>query len=109
MQGSRHRLRTRLTRLPDPDVTFALLAGSPSAGVALVALRPNDWCESPVALLEINVDERDVDPPRPASGSACHGSTRTSRQNATRPAISAAAGLGSGYDQAESAELCPST
>jgi GNAT superfamily N-acetyltransferase len=45
-------LAHRLQRLLAGDRTIAILAGAPSAGVALVTLRPNVWYEGPVALLD---------------------------------------------------------
>jgi GNAT superfamily N-acetyltransferase len=45
-------LAARLRDLLPGDSTFAILAGSPSLGVALVTLRPNVWYRGPVALLD---------------------------------------------------------
>lgn len=52
-------LAARLRRLLAGDSTFAILAGSPPVGVALVTVRPNVWYEGLVALL----DELYVVPP----------------------------------------------
>lgn len=45
-------LTDRLRRLLVGDNTFAILAGRPAVGVALVTLRPNVWYLGPVALLD---------------------------------------------------------
>lgn len=45
-------LAARLTQLLAGDAVVALLAGDPVAGVALMTLRPNVWCDGPVALLD---------------------------------------------------------
>lgn len=45
-------LARRLGHLLAGDRTWAMLAGDPAVGVALVTLRPNVWCEGPVALLD---------------------------------------------------------
>lgn len=45
-------LSDRLGRLLAGNMTFALLAGEPAVGVALVTLRPNVWYDAPVALLD---------------------------------------------------------
>jgi ribosomal protein S18 acetylase RimI-like enzyme len=45
-------LRPRLRTLLAANATFAVLAGAPAVGVALVTLRPNVWYEGPVALLD---------------------------------------------------------
>lgn len=45
-------IAARLRTLLSEDSTFALLAGDPSVGVALVTLRPNVWYDGPVALLD---------------------------------------------------------
>jgi GNAT superfamily N-acetyltransferase len=45
-------LAARLRRLLSRDTTFAIIAGEPAVGVALVTLRSNVWNESPVALLD---------------------------------------------------------
>jgi GNAT superfamily N-acetyltransferase len=45
-------LTTRLRRLLEDERTFAVLAGRPSLGVAIVTLRPNVWTDGPVALLD---------------------------------------------------------
>lgn len=45
-------LAPRLRTLLAADATFAILAGDPAVGVALVTLRPNVWYEGPVALLD---------------------------------------------------------
>jgi ribosomal protein S18 acetylase RimI-like enzyme len=45
-------IATRLARLLAADSTFALLAGQPAVGVALVTLRPNVWYEGSVAMLD---------------------------------------------------------
>jgi len=52
-------LAARLGDLLATDATFALLAGDPAVGVALVTLRPNVWHPGGVALL----DELYVEPP----------------------------------------------
>jgi GNAT superfamily N-acetyltransferase len=57
-------LAGRLTLLLDGPSTFAVLAGEPAVGVALVTLRPNVWNEGPVALL----DELYVAPDRRSQG-----------------------------------------
>lgn len=46
------KLAARLRELLAGDVTFALLAGTPAVGVALVTLRPNVWYAGRVALLD---------------------------------------------------------
>lgn len=45
-------LTDRLRRLLVGDNTFAILAGRPAVGVALITLRPNVWYPGPVALLD---------------------------------------------------------
>lgn len=45
-------LADRLRHLLLGDLTWALLAGEPAVGVALVTLRPNVWYDGPVALLD---------------------------------------------------------
>jgi GNAT superfamily N-acetyltransferase len=45
-------LTDRLRRLLDADRTFAVIAGEPTAGVALVTLRPNVWYDGKVAMLD---------------------------------------------------------
>jgi GNAT superfamily N-acetyltransferase len=45
-------LTTRLGTLLAGPETFAVLAGAPAVGVALVTTRPNVWYEGPVALLD---------------------------------------------------------
>lgn len=57
-------LAPRLRRLLAGDVTFAILAGTPAVGLALVTLRPNVWYDGQVALL----DELYVVPPRRGQG-----------------------------------------
>ena len=57
-------LAPRLRTLLAGDVTFALLAGTPAVGFALVTLRPNVWYDGLVALL----DELYVVPPRRGQG-----------------------------------------
>jgi GNAT superfamily N-acetyltransferase len=57
-------LAPRLRRLLAGDDTFAILAGTPAVGLALVTLRPNVWYAGRVALL----DELYVVPPRRSQG-----------------------------------------
>ena len=45
-------LAPRLRALLAGDDTFAILAGAPAVGIALVTLRPNVWYPGPVALLD---------------------------------------------------------
>jgi GNAT superfamily N-acetyltransferase len=45
-------LSGRLSRLLGEVSTFAILAGTPAVGVALVTVRPNVWYEGGVALLD---------------------------------------------------------
>src|SRR6478735_5734906 len=45
-------LAARLETLLSGPETFAILAGTPAVGVALVTTRPNVWYEGPVALLD---------------------------------------------------------
>ncbi len=45
-------LAERLSGLLAGSDTFAVLAGSPAVGAALVTLRPNVWYEGPVAVLD---------------------------------------------------------
>src|SRR5690606_10928741 len=45
-------LAARLRGLLAGDRTFAILAGTPAVGVALVTLRPNVWYDGEVALLD---------------------------------------------------------
>ena len=45
-------LASRLRDLLAGDDTFAILAGAPAVGIALVTLRPNVWYPGPVALLD---------------------------------------------------------
>ncbi|MET0911217.1 MAG: GNAT family N-acetyltransferase [Ilumatobacteraceae bacterium] len=45
-------LAARLRTLLDSPSTFAILAGTPAVGVALVTLRPNVWYDGRVALLD---------------------------------------------------------
>jgi GNAT superfamily N-acetyltransferase len=57
-------LAPRLRRLLAGDDTFAILAGTPAVGLALVTLRPNVWYAGRVALL----DELYVVPSRRSQG-----------------------------------------
>ena len=55
-------LARRLDGLLAGDQVFALLAGEPPVGLALVTLRPNPWYDGPVALLDelwVRPDQRD--------------------------------------------------
>lgn len=45
-------IATRLHELLPTESTFAVLAGSPALGIALVTLRTNVWYDGPVALLD---------------------------------------------------------
>jgi GNAT superfamily N-acetyltransferase len=45
-------IAARLRTLLDTSSTFAILAGRPALGVALVTLRPNVWYDGSVALLD---------------------------------------------------------
>lgn len=45
-------LADRLRSLLEGEETFAVLAGEPAVGVALVTTRPNVWYDGPVALLD---------------------------------------------------------
>jgi GNAT superfamily N-acetyltransferase len=45
-------LTTRLEHLLSGRGVVALLAGEPAVGMALLTLRPNVWCDGPVALLD---------------------------------------------------------
>lgn len=45
-------LAGRLERLLSGNAVFAVLAGRPAIGVAVVSLRPNVWFDGPVALLD---------------------------------------------------------
>jgi GNAT superfamily N-acetyltransferase len=45
-------LRRRLETLLRSESTFAVLAGTPTVGIALVTLRSNVWSDGPVALLD---------------------------------------------------------
>jgi GNAT superfamily N-acetyltransferase len=47
-----HALTTRLERLLGGSDVFAVIAGAPAVGVALLTLRPNVWYQGPVALLD---------------------------------------------------------
>ena len=57
-------LAVRLRRLLESSTTFAILAGVPAIGVALVTLRSNVWYDGQVALL----DELYVEPERRSQG-----------------------------------------
>jgi GNAT superfamily N-acetyltransferase len=57
-------LGARVRTLLAGDETFAILAGVPAVGLALVTLRPNVWFDGPVALL----DELYVVPDRRGGG-----------------------------------------
>ncbi|HWE59706.1 MAG TPA: GNAT family N-acetyltransferase [Solirubrobacteraceae bacterium] len=57
-------LAARLEQLLTGELVFALLAGEPAVGVALLTLRPNVWYDQPVALL----DELYVIPDRRGQG-----------------------------------------
>ena len=45
-------LAARLEELLVGEATFAIVAGTPAVGVAVITLRPNVWCAGPVALLD---------------------------------------------------------
>jgi GNAT superfamily N-acetyltransferase len=57
-------LAARLAALLPGDSVFAILAGAPVVGLALLTLRPNVWYDGPVALL----DELYVVPDRRGQG-----------------------------------------
>jgi GNAT superfamily N-acetyltransferase len=57
-------LTARLEQLLTGELVFALLAGEPAVGLALLTLRPNVWYDEPVALL----DELYVIPDRRGQG-----------------------------------------
>jgi GNAT superfamily N-acetyltransferase len=57
-------LAPRLAELLGASATFAVLAGAPAVGLALVTVRPNVWYDGPVALL----DELYVTPERRNGG-----------------------------------------
>ena len=57
-------LAARLQALLADELVYAILAGDPTVGLALVTLRPNVWYDGPVALL----DELYVAPERRGQG-----------------------------------------